>query len=61
MCFAAPFLPVLTASQSEGQKKEFETATFAEGEVWGIDILVSSSEDGKVSICLFQVLSLGDL
>jgi len=32
---------------SEGQKKEFETATFAEGEVYGIDVLVSSGEDGK--------------
>jgi len=31
----------------EGQKKDFETITFAEGEVYGIDILVSSSEDGK--------------
>ncbi|KAF8263903.1 hypothetical protein EI94DRAFT_1806554 [Lactarius quietus] len=31
----------------EGQKKDFETATFAEGEVYGIDILVSSGEDGK--------------
>jgi hypothetical protein len=33
---------------SEGQKRDFETITFAEGEVYGIDILVSSSEDGKV-------------
>ena len=33
---------------SESQKREFEAATFNEGEVWGIDILVSSSEDGKV-------------
>ncbi|KAJ3518487.1 hypothetical protein NM688_g9434 [Phlebia brevispora] len=32
---------------SESQKKEFEAVTFAEGEVWGIDILVSSGEDGK--------------
>ncbi|KAL4252288.1 peptidase M24 family protein [Abortiporus biennis] len=35
---------------SEGQKKEFETVTFAEGEVYGIDILVSSGEDGKARI-----------
>ncbi len=35
---------------SEGQKREFEGATFAEGEVYGIDILISSSEDGKVSL-----------
>jgi len=33
---------------SEAQKKEFETVTFAENEVYGIDILVSSGEDGKV-------------
>jgi len=32
---------------SEQQKRDFETATFAENEVWGIDILVSSGEDGK--------------
>ena len=34
--------------QSEEQKKGFETVTFAENEVWGIDILISSGEDGKV-------------
>jgi hypothetical protein len=34
---------------SEGQKRDFEAATFAEGEVYGIDILIASSEDGKVS------------
>jgi hypothetical protein len=33
---------------SESQKRDFEAATFAEGEVYGIDILVSSGEDGKV-------------
>jgi hypothetical protein len=33
---------------SEGQRKDFETITFAEGEVYGIDVLVSSGEDGKV-------------
>lgn len=32
---------------SEAQKREFESATFAEGEVYGIDVLVSSGEDGK--------------
>ncbi|KAJ3714206.1 peptidase M24, structural domain-containing protein [Lentinula raphanica] len=32
---------------SETQKRDFEAATFAEGEVYGIDILVSSGEDGK--------------
>ncbi|KIP07618.1 hypothetical protein PHLGIDRAFT_89250 [Phlebiopsis gigantea 11061_1 CR5-6] len=31
----------------EGQKRDFETVTFTEGDVWGIDILVTSSEDGK--------------
>jgi hypothetical protein len=36
----------------EGQKKDFETVTFAEGEVYGIDILVSSGEDGKVRLTL---------
>ena len=40
---------MLTAMQSEAQKREFETVVFAEGEIWGIDILVSSGEDGKVS------------
>ncbi|KAI1796851.1 proliferation-associated protein 1 [Ganoderma leucocontextum] len=35
---------------SEEQKKGFETVTFAENEVWGIDILVSSSEDGKARL-----------
>jgi len=44
---------------SEAQKKEFEAVTFAEGEVWGIDILVSSGEDGKVSsLDLFFSFSL---
>ena len=33
---------------SESQKRDFEAATFAEGEVYGIDILISSGEDGKV-------------
>lgn len=33
---------------SEGQKKDFEAATFAENEVYGMDILISSGEDGKV-------------
>ena len=34
---------------SEQQKKDFETATFAENEVYGIDILVSTGEEGKVT------------
>ncbi|TFY81218.1 hypothetical protein EWM64_g2790 [Hericium alpestre] len=35
---------------SEQQKRDFETATFAEGEVYGIDILISSGEDGKARL-----------
>ncbi|KAI0331872.1 proliferation-associated protein 1 [Cubamyces sp. BRFM 1775] len=35
---------------SEAQKREFETVTFAENEVWGIDILISSGEDGKARL-----------
>ena len=35
---------------SESQKRDFESATFAENEVYGIDILVSSGEDGKVRV-----------
>lgn len=43
---------------NEGQKKDFETVTFAEGEVYGIDILVSSGEDGGVmSFSLFGFLA----
>ncbi|PBL03572.1 proliferation-associated protein 1 [Armillaria gallica] len=35
---------------SEAQKRDFEAVTFAEGEVYGIDILISSGEDGKARI-----------
>jgi len=35
---------------SESQKKEFETITFAENEVYGVDILISSGEDGKARL-----------
>lgn len=35
---------------SEAQRRELETVTFAEGEVYGIDILISSGEDGKASV-----------
>jgi hypothetical protein len=35
---------------SDGQKRDFETVTFVEGEVYGIDVLISSGEDGKVSL-----------
>ncbi|KAI9453362.1 peptidase M24, structural domain-containing protein [Russula earlei] len=34
----------------KGQKRDFETVTFAEGEVYGIDVLVSSGEDGKAPL-----------
>ncbi|KAF8643249.1 hypothetical protein AX16_009137 [Volvariella volvacea WC 439] len=35
---------------SESQRRDFETVTFAENEVYGIDILVSSGEDGKARL-----------
>lgn len=35
---------------TEAQKRDTETITFAEDEVYGIDILVSSGEDGKVCL-----------
>ncbi|KAI0001479.1 peptidase M24, structural domain-containing protein [Russula compacta] len=35
---------------AEGQRRDFEAVTFAEGEVYGIDILVSSGEDGKARL-----------
>ena len=35
---------------NETQKRDFEGAIFAEGEVYGIDILVSSGEGGKVCL-----------
>ena len=43
--------------QSEEQKKGFEAATFAENEVWGIDILVASGEDGKVRCLVYLPLN----
>lgn len=42
---------------SEQQKKEFETITFAENEVYGIDILVTTSEDGKVRLPILLLLA----
>jgi len=33
---------------TDAQKREFETVTFAENEVYGMDVLISSGEDGKV-------------
>lgn len=41
---------------SEGQKRDFEAATFAENEVYGVDILVSSGEDGKVRLFFIYAL-----
>jgi len=38
---------------NETQKRDFESATFAEGEVYGIDVLVSSGEGGKVCFLKF--------
>jgi len=35
---------------SESQKSGFEAAVFAEGEIYGIDIVVSSGEDGKARV-----------
>ncbi|KAL0954512.1 hypothetical protein HGRIS_003479 [Hohenbuehelia grisea] len=32
---------------SEAQKRDFEGVTFAENEIYGMDILISSGEDGK--------------
>lgn len=48
---------------SESQKRDFESATFAEGEVYGIDVLIASSEDGKVNYtkslcCSYSCLTL---
>ena len=43
---------------SETQKRDFESAVFAEGEVYGIDILVSSGEGGKVSVLIFFLLDV---
>jgi len=42
---------------SDGQKRDFETITFAEGEVYGIDILVSSGEDGKVRLPVLSTIA----
>jgi len=35
---------------SEGQKRDFESVTFAENEVYGMDVLVSTNEDGKARL-----------
>ena len=41
----------------ESQKKDFETVTFEENEVYGIDILISSGEDGKVNFSFLYEFS----
>jgi hypothetical protein len=33
---------------SPQQRSDFETVTFAEDEVYGMDVLVTTAEDGKV-------------
>jgi len=35
---------------TEAQRRDTETVTFAEDEVYGVDILVSSGEDGKARV-----------
>ncbi|KAK2463440.1 hypothetical protein APHAL10511_004526 [Amanita phalloides] len=40
----------IVLNPAEAQKRDFETATFAENEVYGIDILISSGEDGKARV-----------
>jgi hypothetical protein len=40
----------IVLNPSESRKRDFELATFAENEVYGIDILVSSSDDGKARL-----------
>ena len=43
---------------SEAQKRDFEAATFSEGEVYGVDVLISTGEDGKVRQNIFPHNSL---
>lgn len=33
---------------TDGSRSGVDTATFAEGDVWGMDILITSGTDGKV-------------
>ncbi len=40
----------IVLNPTEQQRQSFEAATFAENEVYGIDILVASTDDGKVKI-----------
>lgn len=38
---------------TQEQRSGFDTITFAEGEIYGVDVLVSSGEDGKVRCSFF--------
>jgi len=40
----------IVLNPSEAQKREFEAVTFVEGEIYGIDILVASTDDGKARL-----------
>ena len=40
-------------SPNEAQRKEVDTITFAENDVFGMEILVTSSEEGKVFVLSF--------
>lgn len=37
---------------AQEQRAGFDTISFAEGEVYGVDILVSSGDDGRVSVLI---------
>lgn len=50
----------IVLNPSESQKREHETVTFAEGEVWGIDILVASTADGKVCFAIHSDYLISD-
>jgi len=39
---------------SQEQRSGFETVTFAEGETYGVDILVTTGEDGKVGFIIHK-------
>lgn len=42
------------------QRREHETATFEEGEVYGVDVLVVTGTDGKVCTSLSRTISIDD-
>lgn len=42
---------IILATAQE-QRAGFDTISFAEGEVYGVDILVSSGDDGRVSVLI---------